>query len=59
MKRPTLPAKLPAPPGRCAYCGLALYEQRQASIIKVGLRYKLVCREQARCRERRWRVDPD
>ncbi len=58
MKRPTLPARLPQTPGRCSYCGFALYEQRQASIVKIGLKWKLVCRNDSACRERRWKEEP-
>jgi hypothetical protein len=53
MNRVTLPERLPAPPGRCAHCGVALLEPREASIEKIRARYRLTCRDIAACWQRR------
>jgi hypothetical protein len=54
MRRFPLPPRLPQTPSRCSYCGEPLLEPRAASIIKVGVRYKLCCRDWRACRERKF-----
>lgn len=52
MNRVTLPERLPQPPGRCAHCGAALLERREASLEKIRGRFKLVCRDFVACQGR-------
>lgn len=46
------PERIPQPPGRCSRCGAVLLEPREASVMRIDGRFRLICRSRTECRKR-------
>ncbi len=53
MKIPPFPRHLPQAPGRCAFCGTAIIEERDASVTKLHGKWAILCRNHKECLARR------